>query len=191
MLLLLLLLLLLLSSSSSSSSSSSKQPVSYTMLGPTVIVLVSEVSKAVLAWENSQNFMMPLLDSLLNQWCLRNERRNSTLMVHHHPELVSASDWLCCSRKLLQTIRSTNPDLRHISQTSFCRGTAKCWLFSQAKVVSMHCILNRLLAFLITDKTLPILLISTFREHWLLPCKLFQNFSSTGESVTTLSNTDI
>ena len=101
---LLLLLLLLLSSSSSSSS---KQPVSYTMLGPTVIVLVSEVSKAVLAWENSQNFMTPLLDSLRNQWCLRNERRNSTLMVHHHPELVSASDWLCCSRKLLQTIRST------------------------------------------------------------------------------------
>ena len=36
-----------------------------------------------------------------------------------------------------------------------------------------------------------ILLMSTFREDRLLPCKLFQNFSSTGQSVTTLSNTDI
>ena len=36
-----------------------------------------------------------------------------------------------------------------------------------------------------------ILLISTFRENRLLPCKLFQNFSSTRQSVTTLSNANI
>ena len=35
------------------------------------------------------------------------ECRNSILMMHHYPDLGSASDWLCCVGNLLQSIKST------------------------------------------------------------------------------------
>ena len=37
------------------------------------------------------------------KWCLRNERRNSILMMHHYPDLVSASD---CLKKISYAARS-------------------------------------------------------------------------------------
>ena len=36
------------------------------------------------------------------KWHLRNERRNSTLMTRHYPDLGSASDWLCRVGNLFQ-----------------------------------------------------------------------------------------
>ena len=39
------------------------------------------------------------------KWHLRNDCRNSILMMNH-PELGSASDWLCCLGILLQLVRS-------------------------------------------------------------------------------------
>ena len=41
------------------------------------------------------------------KWHLRNERRNSILMTRHYRDQISASDWLCRERNLLQPIRST------------------------------------------------------------------------------------
>ena len=38
---------------------------------------------------------------------LRKERRNSTLMTRHYPDLVSASNWSCRVGNLFQLIRST------------------------------------------------------------------------------------
>ena len=35
------------------------------------------------------------------KWRLRNERRNSTLMTLHYPDLGSSSDWLCHAENLL------------------------------------------------------------------------------------------
>ena len=75
---------------------------------------------------------------------LRNERRNSMLMMHHHPDLVSASDWLNQISHRAQPIRSTAQICivtRHqygisglVSQTPFgsdqtSGSIAKCWLF--------------------------------------------------------------
>ena len=79
-----------------------------------------------------------------NKWRLRNERRNSILMVHHYPDLGSASDWLNQISHAARPIRSTTQIwvvTRHqygisvlISQTSFhgesSDGVTKCWLFS-------------------------------------------------------------
>ena len=46
-----------------------------------------------LAWENTRHFATPPLRSLA-KWHLRKERRNSTLMMHHYPDLGSAwFDW--------------------------------------------------------------------------------------------------
>ena len=42
-----------------------------------------------------------------NKWRLRNERRNSILMVHHYPDLGSASDWLNQISHAAQPISST------------------------------------------------------------------------------------
>jgi len=80
------------------------------------------------------------------KWRLRNERRNSTLMTYHYPDLDSASDWSYRVGNLLQPIRSSTwiwVVTRHqhgisvlISQTSFrwetSGGVAKCGLFSRA-----------------------------------------------------------
>ena len=41
------------------------------------------------------------------KWRLRNDCRNSILMVCHYPDQGSASDWLCRVVNLLQPIRST------------------------------------------------------------------------------------
>ena len=83
------------------------------------------------------------------KWRLRNERKNSILMMHHNPDLDSASDWLCLMGNLIQPIRSTTQVrvVSHhqygisalVSQTSFGGETsgsvAKFRLFSQAKVM--------------------------------------------------------
>ena len=81
-----------------------------------------------------------------NKWHLRNERRNSILMMRHYPDLGSASDWLNQISHAARPIRSTTQIwvvTRHqygisalVSQTSFggeTRGSAaKCRLFSRA-----------------------------------------------------------
>ena len=54
-------------------------------------MLAKRVSE--LAWEDSQHFVMPPVVSPA-KWCLRNEHRNSILMMQHFPDLGSASDWL-------------------------------------------------------------------------------------------------
>ena len=80
------------------------------------------------------------------KWGLRNECRNSILMIHHYPDLSSASDWSCCVGNLIQPIRSTTQIsvvTRHhygisalVPQTSLrvetSAGVAKCRLFCQA-----------------------------------------------------------
>ena len=82
--------------------------------------------------------------------CLRNERRNSILMMHHNPDLTSACDWLNQISHAARPIKSTIQIwvvMHHqcgiselISQMSFGRETsgsvAKCRLFSQATVCS-------------------------------------------------------
>ena len=42
------------------------------------------------------------------KWRLRNERRNSLLMMHHYPDLGMASDWLNQIFFAARPIRSTN-----------------------------------------------------------------------------------
>ena len=42
------------------------------------------------------------------KWRLRNERRNSILMMRHYPDLGSTSDWSCRVGNLIQLIRSTS-----------------------------------------------------------------------------------
>ena len=80
------------------------------------------------------------------KWRLRNERRNSILMMCHYPNLGGASDWSRHVRNLIQPIRSTSQTrvvTLHqyeisalVSQTSFRGKTsgcdAKCGLFCQA-----------------------------------------------------------
>ena len=80
------------------------------------------------------------------KWLLRNDRRNSTLMERHYPDLGSASDWSCRVGNLFQPIISTTQIWvvtphqygisEVISQTSFGGETtgsvANCRLFSQA-----------------------------------------------------------
>ena len=85
------------------------------------------------------------------KWCLRNECRNSVLMIGHYPDRGSASDWSCRVGNLIQPIRSTTQIwvVTHhqygisviVSQTSFGEETsgsvAKCLLFSQAMITSI------------------------------------------------------
>ena len=77
---------------------------------------------------------------------MRNERRNSTLMTLHYPDLGSVSDWSCRMGNLIYPVRSTAQIwvvTRHqygisalVSQTSFGGKTSgsvsKCRLFSHA-----------------------------------------------------------
>ena len=87
------------------------------------------------------------------KWRLRNELRNSILMMPHYPDLGSASDWLNQISHMARPIRSTTHIwvVIHcqygisalISQMSFGGETsgsiAKCRLFSQASTRSaMH-----------------------------------------------------
>ena len=72
-----------------------------------------EFAKFYLAWENSQHFATGgegggglLTTGFPRKWHLRNDCRNSILMIHHYPDLGSASDWLCCLGILLQPVRS-------------------------------------------------------------------------------------
>ena len=79
------------------------------------------------------------------KWRLRNERRNSTPMTRHYPDLGSASDWMNQISHEAPKIWSTTQIWvlrRHqygisalVSQTSFrwetSGGVAKCPLFSQ------------------------------------------------------------
>ena len=73
-------------------------------------------------------------------------------MTWHHPDLGSASDWLCCKRNLLQPIRSTTQICvvtccqygisTVITQTSLHGETSgnvtKCWPFSQAVGLAVY-----------------------------------------------------
>ena len=81
---------------------------------------------------------------------LRNKCRNSILMMHHYPDLASASDWSCCMWNLPQPIISTTQIWvvacyqygisALVSQTLFHDETvgdvAKRCLFSQAMLSS-------------------------------------------------------
>ena len=83
------------------------------------------------------------------KWRLRNERRNSTLMTGHYPDLGSASAWLNQISHAAWPIRRTTQIWvvtchqyeisALVSQKSFGGETsgsvAKCWLFSQASAV--------------------------------------------------------
>ena len=70
----------------------------------------------------------------LTKWSLRDECRNTTLMMFHYLDLGSDSDWSCHVGNLIQPIRSTTQIwvvTRHqygisvlISQTSFGRETS-------------------------------------------------------------------
>ena len=72
---------------------------------------IYEFAKFYLAWENSQHFATwgggggVLTFGFPRKWHLRNNWRNSILMMNH-PDLGSASDWLCCLGILLQLVRS-------------------------------------------------------------------------------------
>ena len=86
------------------------------------------------------------------KWHLRNECRNSLLMMHHYTDLGSTSDWSCCKDNVLQLIRSTYQIrvVMHnqygiselVPQTLFCRetsgGVVKSQLFSQATLKNTH-----------------------------------------------------
>ena len=66
------------------------------------------------------------------KWPLRNECRNSVLIMRYYKDLGSASDWLCCVGTQIWVELYVIFVL--ISQTSFCRetsdGVTKCCLFS-------------------------------------------------------------
>ena len=59
-----------------------------------------------LAWENSQHFG-DATTGFPAKWRQRDESRNSILMMHHYPDLGSASDWLNQISHVARTIRST------------------------------------------------------------------------------------
>ena len=46
-------------------------------------------------------------NGFLTKWCLRNERRNSILIMCHYPDLGSASDWLKQISQAAWLIRSS------------------------------------------------------------------------------------
>ena len=93
------------------------------------------------AWQSSQK-----LATFPAKWRLRNEHRNSILMMRHYPDLCSASDWLNHISHMAWPIRSA-PQIwlvTHqygisvlVSQASFARETSgsvvKCRLFSLAR----------------------------------------------------------
>ena len=80
------------------------------------------------------------------KWRLRNERRNSILMMRHYPDLGTASDWLCRVENLIQTNQKHCPDLGSDASSVWnfrvrfsdviwretSGSIAKCRLFSQA-----------------------------------------------------------
>ena len=70
---------------------------------------------------------------------LRNERRNFILMMRHHLDLGSASDWSCRMGNLIQPIRSTTQIwvvTHHQYGISANGSIAKSQLFSQATLIS-------------------------------------------------------
>ena len=89
----------------------------------------------ILAWENSRNLAKLPIISFPSKWHLRNERRNSILMMCHYP-----AAWPI--RSTTQTWVVTHHQYwisALVSQTSFGGETivsiAKCWLFSQANKI--------------------------------------------------------
>ena len=71
------------------------------------------VNLAILTgWTNSSLRKQPTFGDTTTgfpaKWHLRNECRNSTLMMHHYPDLGSAFDWSCGMGNLIQPIISTS-----------------------------------------------------------------------------------
>ena len=109
------------------------------------------------AWENNWHFATPPTVSRWNDvWEASAE--NSILMMHHYPDLGSASDWLKQISHTAQPIRGTTQKWlvtchqyrisALVFQTSFRRETvgeiAKCWLFSWG---TLHFWLKKLILF--------------------------------------------
>ena len=65
--------------------------------GSLLLSWLSKQRRAKLAWGNSRR----------QHWFLRNERRNSILMMRHNLDLSSASDWSCRVGNFFQPISST------------------------------------------------------------------------------------
>ena len=63
-------------------------------------------------WTNSSLRKQPTFGDATTgfpaKWHLRNEGRNSTLMMHHYPDLGSAFDWSFGMGNLIQTITGTS-----------------------------------------------------------------------------------
>ena len=91
--------------------------------------------------KKSRRFPTPLL-AFPKKWHLRNECRNSILMIRHYPDLGSAS-WL--AENLLRPVRSTSPQIWVVSMDFVCSfiswgnqcsgGVGKNRLFSQARLL--------------------------------------------------------
>ena len=75
---------------------SSSAGVPVLMLNPPIIYSIT------VAWENRRNFPTPPLHGFPAKRRLRNKRRNSILMMPHHPDVGSASD---CLREISLTTR--------------------------------------------------------------------------------------
>ena len=57
---------------------------------------------------------------------MRNERRNSILMMRHYPGLGNASDWSCRVGNFASTNQKRNPDLRrHVTANEQARQDAR------------------------------------------------------------------
>ena len=92
-------------------------------------------------WKKSRRFPTPLL-AFPKKWHLRNECRNSILMIRHYPDLGSAS-WL--AENLLRPVRSTSPQIWVVSMDFVCSfipwgnqcsvGVANNRPFSQARLL--------------------------------------------------------
>ena len=76
-------------------------------------LVVEMLNLAILTgWTNSSLRKQPTFGDVTTgfpaKWNLRNECRNSTLMMHHYPDLGSAFDWSCGMGNLIQPITSTS-----------------------------------------------------------------------------------
>ena len=99
----------------------------------------------VIAWENKPTFGNATT-GFPAKWCLRNEHRNSILMMRHYPDLSSASDWLNQISHMARPIRSTDPcqkpkmyrpTVKHLHHTQSPQGTKKPLEPEQGTVTDM------------------------------------------------------
>ena len=77
-------------------------------------LVVEMLNLAILTagWTNSSLRKQPTFGDATTgfpaKWRLRNEHRNSILMMHHYPDLGYAFDWSCGMGNLIQPITSTS-----------------------------------------------------------------------------------